>query len=44
MTVIVITHNLALTPIGDRVIYVKSGIVDEIIVNEEPLDIEKVEW
>lgn len=43
-TVVVITHNLALTPIGDKVIYLKNGKVDSIEVNEEPLDIEKVEW
>jgi len=43
-TVVVITHNLALTPIGDKVIYLKNGKVDSIEINEEPVDIEKVEW
>jgi len=43
-TVIVITHNLALTPIGDKVIYIKNGKVDSIQLNDEPLDIEKMDW
>lgn len=44
MTVVVITHNLALTPIGDRVIRIKSGEIDSIIKNTDPMDIDKVEW
>ena len=43
MTVI-ITHNLALTAIGDRVIRVKSGRVDSMTVNEHPMDVADVEW
>lgn len=44
MTVVVITHNLALTPIGDKVINIKSGEIDSIIKNTNPMDIDKVEW
>ena len=44
MTVIIITHNLALAAIGDKVIKVKSGKVDSIAINDRPLDVEKVEW
>lgn len=44
MTVIIITHNLALAAIGDKVIKVKSGKVDSITINDRPLDVEKVEW
>lgn len=43
-TVIVISHNLALTAMGDRVIKVKSGRVDAMTVNEEPADVERIEW
>ncbi|MBQ6452546.1 MAG: ABC transporter ATP-binding protein [Solobacterium sp.] len=44
MTVIIITHNLAICPMGDRVIRVKSGkiIADE--YNEHPQDISTIEW
>lgn len=44
MTVVVITHNLALTPMGDKVIKVKSGKIDSITINENPVDIERIEW
>lgn len=44
MTVVIITHNLALTAIGDKVIRIKSGKVDRVEVNSHPLDVEKVEW
>ncbi|WP_113920387.1 ABC transporter ATP-binding protein [Alkalibaculum bacchi] len=44
MTVVIITHNLALTDIGDKVIRVKSGKINSIEINENPLDVESVEW
>lgn len=44
MTVIVITHNLAITPMADRVIRMKSSKVREIIVNEDVIPIDDIEW
>lgn len=44
MTVIVITHNLALTPMGDKVIYMKNGKVERIKLNPEPTPVERIEW
>ena len=44
MTVIIITHNLALCPMGDKVIKVKSGLIDSIEINANPLPIESIEW
>ncbi len=44
MTVIVITHNLALTPMGDKVIRVKNGKIASITVNEAPTPVEEIEW
>ncbi len=44
MTVVVITHNLALIPMGDQVIRVKSGLIDSITENREPLSIDRIEW
>ena len=43
-TVIVITHNSALTAMADRVIKVKSGKIQSCIVNERPVPIEEIEW
>ena len=44
MTVIVITHNQALTPMADRVITLRSGRVQDITLNENPMDVERIEW
>lgn len=44
MTVVVITHNLALTPMGDKVIYVRNGLIDRVDTNEHPVAIESIEW
>ena len=44
MTVIIITHNAALTPMADRVIHFKNGTASNIELNEKPTPIEKIEW
>ncbi|HAP15302.1 MAG TPA: macrolide ABC transporter ATP-binding protein [Lactococcus sp.] len=43
-TVIIVTHNAAISQIADRIIHVHDGKVKEITVNEKPLDIEMIEW
>ena len=43
-TVIVITHNLALTPMGDKIIKVKSGKIDSIEINKNPMDVDAIEY
>ena len=43
-TVIVITHNLALTPIGDKIIKVKSGKIESIEINDNPMDVDRIEY
>ena len=44
MTVIIITHNAALTAMADRVIRVKNGTVVSETVNDEPVSISEIEW
>ena len=44
MTVIVITHNSAITPMADRVISMKSGRVVSMEVNENPVSVADIEW
>ena len=44
MTVIIITHNLALCPMGDKVFRVKSGKIVTSEINEYPQDISEIEW
>lgn len=44
MTVIIITHNSALTAMADRVIRVKNGTVVEETLNSSPISVEDIEW
>ena len=44
MTVVIITHNGALTAMADRVIRVKNGTVASVTLNEKPQDIAEIEW
>ena len=44
MTVIIITHNSALTAMADRVIRVKNGTVVSEEVNPSPVPVEDIEW
>ena len=44
MTIIIITHNGALTAMADRVIQVRSGTVSSVTLNEHPMDIAEIEW
>lgn len=43
-TVIIVTHNSALTAMADRVIRVKSGQILSNEVNEKPVPVEEIEW
>ena len=44
MTIIIITHNGALTDMADRVIQVRNGTVKSVKLNEHPKDIAEIEW
>ena len=44
MTVIVITHNLALTPMADKVIHIRNGRVEKMEINSSPRPVEEIEW
>ena len=44
VTVIVITHNSALTPMADRVIRIRSGTVAEMRQNPHPTPVAEIEW
>ncbi len=44
MTVVVITHNHALTAMADRVITVKSGTVEDMTLNDQIVNVEDIEW
>ena len=44
MTVVIITHNTAITPMADKVIYFKNGRAEEIKINDKIVPIEEIEW
>ena len=44
MTVVIITHNSALTAMADRVIQVKNGTVTSVEYNDRPIPVEEIEW
>lgn len=44
MTVVVITHNLAIAPMADRVIRFKNSKVESMTLNEHPTPVEEIEW
>lgn len=44
MTVVVITHNAALTDMADKVIKMKNGKVRQFIINDNPVPVERIEW
>ena len=43
-TVVVITHNQALTAMADRIITVRNGTVADMVRNENPVDVDTLEW
>lgn len=44
MTVVVITHNSAITPMADKVIHIKNGIVTSVESNPAPVSAGMIEW
>jgi len=44
MTVIIITHNTAIAPMADKVIYFKNGTSEAIEINKKTIPIEEIEW
>lgn len=44
MTVVIITHNTAITPMADRIIRVKNGMVSSVELNKNKVPVETIEW
>ena len=44
ITVIIVTHNAAITPMADKVIRFKNGTAESIEINEHPVPVEQIEW
>ena len=44
MTVVIVTHNAAISPIANRVIKIKSSKVEDVLLNACPTSIDEIEW
>ena len=44
MTIVIITHNSTIAGIANRVIKMKNGTVEEVIVNSNPKEIKEIDW
>lgn len=44
MTTIIITHNTNISKIADKVITMRNGQVEDIIINKKPLQIKEIDW
>lgn len=44
ITVLIITHNGAIAPMADKVIYFKNGTAEKVEINENPVSVEEIEW
>jgi putative ABC transport system ATP-binding protein len=44
MTIVIITHNSALTAMADRVVTIKSGTIGTVTKNAHPVPVEEIEW
>jgi len=44
VTVIIITHNSALTAMADRVVTIKNGTIGSVRTNPDPTPVENIEW
>lgn len=44
ITVIIITHNQAITAMADRIIKIKNGKISKNYINQNPISIDDIEW
>jgi putative ABC transport system ATP-binding protein len=43
-TVVIITHNASIAPLGNKIIRLSNGKVQEITINENPIRVEDIQW
>ena len=44
MTTIIITHNAIISEMADKVIKIKNGKVEDIVINKNPKLVEEIDW
>ena len=43
-TVVIVTHNSKLADAADKLIRIKNGKIEDVVINENPLDVNSIEW
>ena len=43
-TVVLVTHNSALKDMADKVLFMKNGIIERVVINDNPKPIEEIDW
>ena len=43
-TVVIVTHNSKLADAADKLIRIKNGKIEDVVINENPLDVHEIEW
>lgn len=43
-TVVIVTHNAILANAADKIIKIKNGKIEDVIINEEPMSVEEIKW
>lgn len=43
-TVIIVSHNAVLSQVADKVIHIKNGSIMDVVLNDNPMDMEEVSW
>jgi putative ABC transport system ATP-binding protein len=44
MTTVIITHNSVIADIADKVIHIKNGTVEDVIINKNPKNVSEIVW
>ena len=43
-TVVIITHNASIAPLGNRIVRLKNGQIQEVVINQHPIRVEDIQW
>lgn len=44
ITTVIITHNLSIAPMADKVLKIKNGKIEDVIINDKPTKVKNIEW
>lgn len=44
ITTVIITHNSSIAPMADRIIKIKNGKTEGVVLNKDPISVKEIEW